>query len=72
MSKRRKMILLSAGVNLILSILLICLVVTGVRSLLLVSVVTAALHITACGSMLYFCFYKPAPDKSDAECNKKE
>jgi hypothetical protein len=71
-SKRRKMMLLSVGVIALLSILLICVVISGVDSLLLMTVITILLHIAACGSILYFCFYKPAPDKRDINCSKKE
>lgn len=72
MSKRQKKLLLSVGVIVLLSIILIYIVISGVQSLLLMTITTVLLHIATCGSILYFCFYKPAPDKSDIDCNKKE
>lgn len=72
MSRRRKQLLISVGIILLLSIILIYALTADVQSLLLLTIVTALLHIAVCGSVLYFCYYNPAENRSKIDGNKKE
>ncbi len=47
----------------LLSIALVYTLISGVQSLLLLTILTVLLYITVCGTLLYFCRYKPAPEQ---------
>ncbi len=55
MFRRRKQLLLFVGIILLLSVILIYALICGVQSPLLLTVITVLLHISVCGSLLYFC-----------------